>query len=313
MKLLFITSNRLGDVVLSTGLLDHLVQKSDACTTVVCGPVAADLFVCLPGLDGVIAMPKQRKGGHWWDLWRKVIGTRWDMVVDLRASPVSFFLLTGKRCTLFKAEDGRRVESLARWFGCETVPAPTIWSGHDHKREAVALLPSGGSVLGLAPTANWQAKIWPPERFAALAERLTRDGGPLAGARIAVFGGPGEEALAAPVLEALPPDRTLDLVGNRHLLTVAELLRRCDLVVSNDSGPMHLAAAAGAPTLGLFGPTRVEHYAPWGPKASAVTTEAAYDDLFGPGYERHTTGSLMTSLSIDRAETAAIALLERVA
>ena len=128
-----------------------------------------------------------------------------------------------------------------------------------------------------------------------------------------MFGGPGEQALAAPVLEALPVDRRVDLVGNRDLLTVAELLARCDLVVSNDSGLMHLAAATGAPTLGLFGPSRVEHYAPWGPRAAAVTTQIAYDDLFGPGYDRHTTGSLMTSLSIDRAETAAIALLEKIA
>jgi heptosyltransferase-3 len=312
-KLLFITSNRLGDAVLSTGLLDHLVRTNQARTTVACGPVAAGLFACLPGLERVIAMPKQRRGRHWLELWRKVAGTRLDMIVDLRASPMAYVLRAGNKRTLFKAGDGHRVENLAAWFGCSPAPAPTVWSDDAHRRAAEELLPARGPLLGLAPTANWQGKIWPADRFAALAERLIGPSGPLPGARVAVFGGPGEEALAAPVLQALPPDRCIDLVGDRDLLTVAELLRRCDLMISNDSGLMHLSAAAGAPTLGLFGPSRVEHYAPWGPRSAAVTTEIAYDDLFGPGYDRHTTGSLMTSLSIDRAEKAARALLERLA
>lgn len=313
MKLLFITSNRLGDAVLSTGLLNHLVTTRNAQTTVACGPVAAGLFSCLPDLDRVIPIQKSSYAGHWRKLWKATVGTRWDLIVDLRASPMTFVLRSKERRTMYKAGEGHRVESLARWFGCPDVPEPVVWSDAAHESAAASLIPTGGPILGLAPTANWQGKIWPAERFSELAHRLTGPSGPLPDARIAVFGGPGEEALAAPVLQALPEDRRLDLVGGHDLLTVAELLRRCDLVVSNDSGLMHLSAASGAPTLGLFGPSRVEHYAPWGSKAGSVTTEIAYDDLFGPHYDRHTTGSLMTSLSIDRAENAAHALLERCA
>ena len=89
------------------------------------------------------------------------------------------------------------------------------------------------------------------------------------------------------------------------------MLRRCRLVVANDSGLMHLAAASGAPTLGLFGPSRPEHYAPWGAKSAHVATAIAHDDLFGPGYDRRTTGTLMESLTVEAAEGAARALLER--
>ena len=313
MKLLFITSNRLGDAVISTGLLNHLVTTRDAQATVACGPVAAALFSCLPGLDRVIPMRKKPRAGHWRSLWKETFATRWDLIVDLRASPMTFMLRAGELRTMYKAGEGNRVESLARWFGCDGVPNPTIWSDDAHRAEAKALLPPGNKILCLAPTANWQGKIWPAERFVELAHRLTGPSGPLPGARIAVSGGRGEEALAAPVLEAFPEDRRIDLVGIGDMLDGAEQLRRCDFVVSNDSGLMHLSAAVGTPTLGLFGPSPVENYAPWGAKAAAVTTEIAYDDLFGPDYDRHTTGSLMTSLSVDAAEAAALALLDRVA
>ena len=311
MKLLFIASNRLGDAVLSTGLLAHLVEGGNVRTCVICGPVAAGLFEHLPGLERVLAVPKKRLGGHWWTLWRRVAGTRWDLIVDLRASPLSFAVAARRRRTFFKAGDGHRLEDLAAWYGLPSPAAPRLWSAPRHAAEAAALLPGDGPVLGLAPTANWRGKVWPAERFAALAAALTAPGAPLAGARVAVFGGPGEEAMARPTIDGLNGVRTIDLVGDRHPMTVAEALRRCRLVVSNDSGPMHLAAAAGAPTLGLFGPSRAEHYAPWGPRASFVTTGTAYDDLFPPGYDRRSTGSLMTSLGVEAVEREARALLER--
>ncbi|MBC6439320.1 MAG: glycosyltransferase family 9 protein [Rhodospirillales bacterium] len=311
MKLLFITSNRLGDAVLSTGLLGHLSESIDVSTTVACGPVASRLFELLPGIDRVIPIAKRRHGGHWRDLWRQVVGTRWDLVVDLRASPMSYVIRARGRRIMFKAGAGHRVESLAAWYGVQPPPAPRIWSSAEHVDDAADLLPGEEPILGLAPTANWQGKIWPAERFVALAEGLTTGDGPLAGARIAVFGGPGEDALVRPVLDGLGDDRAINLVGGRHLLTVAECLRLCRLVVSNDSGLMHLAAASGAPTLGLFGPSRVEHYAPWGSHSASVTTEVAYDDLFAPDYDRHTTGSLMTTLSVDAVLSVARSLLER--
>ena len=62
---------------------------------------------------------------------------------------------------------------------------------------------------------------------------------------------------------------------------------------------MHIAAAVGAPTLGLFGPSREAHYAPWGPRAAAVRTAASYDELVGaPGYDHRTADTLMDTLTV---------------
>jgi ADP-heptose:LPS heptosyltransferase len=75
---------------------------------------------------------------------------------------------------------------------------------------------------------------------------------------------------------------------------------------------MHLAAAAGAPTLGLFGPSEDRRYAPWGPKAAVVRTEESYAELFGrraaPGRVQET---LMDGLSVETALAAATELLGR--
>ena len=142
------------------------------------------------------------------------------------------------------------------------------WTAPEDRARATALLPAGQPVIGLGPTANWPPKVWPAERFAALFRALER--GPLPGAVPVVFAGPGavERAMAELLLAALPD--AIDLVGRLSLPEVGACLARCAVFVGNDSGLMHLAAAAGAPTLGLFGPTPVEEYAPSGVSAAAV-------------------------------------------
>ena len=94
-------------------------------------------------------------------------------------------------------------------------------------------------------------------------------------------------------------------------MTAASLLRRASLFIGNDTGLMHLAAAAGAPTLGLFGPSPVEQYAPWGTATAFVRTALPPEELYEPGYDHRTTDTLMDSLSVEMAETAARQLWRR--
>ncbi len=74
---------------------------------------------------------------------------------------------------------------------------------------------------------------------------------------------------------------------------------------------MHIAAAAGTPTLGLFGPSPAEQYAPWGNCTAFVRTAVPREALFGPGYDHRTTDTLMDSLSVEMAEAAACQLWRR--
>src|SRR6202008_394623 len=108
-----------------------------------------------------------------------------------------------------------------------------------------------------------------------------------------------------PLLAAIPADRRIDLVGRIDLLTAAAVLRRCALFVGNDTGLMHIAAASGTPTLGLFGASPVEQYAPWGRGTEAVRTTVPNEMMFGPGFDPLTTDTLMDSLSVEMVEAAA--------
>ena len=314
MKILFITSSRIGDAVLSSGLLAELIARyPKALITVACGPAAAPLFDAAPQVERVIVMHKRKWAAHWLDLWRICIRQPWGwgMVLDLRGSVIAHCLIARRRRVYRGATGGRhRLVALAKVLKLSAPPQPRLWTDHQHDTEAARLIPEGGPVIALGPTANWAGKIWPPENFVELAQRLTAPDGILPGARIAVFGAADERHLAQPVIDAFPGERLVDLAGGTDLATAAACLYRCALYIGNDSGLMHMAAAAGTPTLGLFGPSHDEIYAPWGAHTAVVRTAIAYDDLFPRDYDHRTTGSLMGSLTVDDAETAARRLWE---
>ncbi len=314
MNILFVTSNRVGDAVLSTGLLSHLIAAyPEARITLACGPVAAPLFAATPNLERVIALRKRRWGLHWLELWRNVAAATWDLVVDLRASAVAWAVLAGERRVLKPSRsEVHRVRLLADLMGLDEAPAPKVWAAEHHRARARELVPGGGAVLGVGPTANWGGKQWPAARFAEVIARLTAVGAILEGAQVAVFAATGERAAAQPVIDSLPEACRIDLAGGVDLLTAFACLERCALYLGNDSGLMHLAAAAGTPTLGLFGPSKESLYAPWGAHTAVVRTELSYDDIVGaPGYDYRRHESHMDSLSVDRVEAAALALWRR--
>jgi ADP-heptose:LPS heptosyltransferase len=262
MRILFIASSRIGDAILCTGLLDHLIRLYPASRiTVVTGPVAEDVFARMPNRERTIVMDKRRFGRHWLGLWADVVRTRWDLVVDIRASALAWLVPTRRRA-IMRRGTGHKIDQIGAILGLAPPPVPVAWTDDSDRALAASLLPPGPPVIALAPTANWTGKVWPAERFVALAQALRE--GPMPGARIAVFAGPGdfERGLAAPVLEALPD--AVDLCGRLSLPQAAACLMRADLFIGNDSGLMHLAAAAGTPTLGLFGPTPAEEYGPAG-------------------------------------------------
>ena len=278
MRILFVTSNRIGDAVLSTGLLDHLIRHYPlARFTIACGPAAEGVFARMPGLERLIPLEKRPYGLHWLPLWAGTVGTMWDLVVDIRASALGW-LVPARRRVAMRRRSGRKTAQLAAILGLDPPPLPVTWTAPEDREAAARLIPPGAPVIMLGPTANWTGKVWPPERFVELYRRLAA--GPMRGARVAVLAGQGEQerALAAPVLAALPG--AIDLAGNLSLPEAAACLARAALYVGNDSGLMHLAAAAGAPTLGLFGPTASAEYAPAGRRSAvAVSPSADMNDL----------------------------------
>ncbi len=313
-NLLFITSNRLGDAVLSSGILAHFIEQQPGLrVTVACGALPASLFADLPGLERIIPVVKDKKKsriGHWIELWRALPRHRWDMVVDLRSSFFAWTVLAKRRfAPRFEKRREHRIEELGRLFGVTPPPAPKLYVSHERQARMDRLI-DDRPILAVGPTANWGGKQWPAERFAETVRRLTAEEGILPGARIAVFGAAHEREAALAVLAA--GDDPLDLIGSGDLLNVFAMLHRCSLFFGNDSGLMHMAAAAGIPTLGLFGPSAEWRYRPWGERSAVVRTKETLEELTtAPDYDYRSQRSLMLSLSVDEVVRAAEELWHR--
>jgi len=322
MNLLFISSTYIGDAILSTGLLATLLKRHpDANVTLACGRAALPVFEAAPNIVKRIGITKRGRIGHWLDLWRETVGTAWDLVVDLRGSAFAWTLWASERRSYRPRPDlGHGSRALAALVGLEELPAPLLWTTPEHEALADRLLAPGGPFIALGPTGNWAAKIWQAERFAGLAKRLTASGGPFPKARIVVFGAPGEEAIVAPLLSALPPQQTLALIGKAPLAAVPAILKRASLFVGNDSSLIYMATACDIPAVGLFGPTpglfgpaQGELIAPWAPKVAEARTPIPWQDLTSSSKaERDAMSSRMDSLSIDAVEATIRRLLARL-
>ncbi|MBV9537585.1 MAG: glycosyltransferase family 9 protein, partial [Acidisphaera sp.] len=260
--------------------------------TVVCGPVAEGVFARMPNRERTVIMEKRRYDLHWLRLWLATVGSRWDMVVDLRGSGLAYLLRARRRAVRRQRRPVRMYEQHAAVLGFSPAPLPVAWTAPDDRAVAARLLPTDRPVVALGPTANWAPKTWAPDRFATLFRRLRA--GPLPDAVPAVLGGagPAERALAEPVLTLLP--EAIDLCGRLTIAETAACIARSRLYVGNDSGLMHLAAACGTPTVGLCGATadRAVEMAPIGrlatwamtadaPSMDALTVETAYATCVG--------------------------------
>jgi heptosyltransferase-3 len=316
MKVLFITSTRIGDAVLSTGLLNHLLQQRQAQVTVACGQPCASLFEGFEGVERIIPMVKRKHHGHWRDLWKSCVRTRWSLVVDLRNSAVSRLIWADRRYILGRGIDRQRhkVEQLASIMGLSPPPPPQLQYSEKQRTTAAQLIGDGPPVLAVGPAANWIGKTWPVDRFIDLIAWLRQPEGLMAGWRVAVFAAPGEVELAQPVLDALPAVCTIDMIGKVNPGEAAAALARCQLYIGNDSGLMHCAAASAVPTFGLFGPSHPHIYRPWGESSGFAQTPESFQQLIDfEGYHPATLQhSLMNSLELEQVKRELATFCQRV-
>lgn len=317
-RILFITSNRIGDAVLSSGILAQmLAAHPGARVTVAGGALPLPLFADVPGLDRLHPILKKKRAGHWWDLWRAMAGTRWDIVIDVRSALFAWTVRANRRLVCWsEKKHEHRIDEFARLLHLPSPPVPELWVSEARDSRATETLAASGSgpILAIGPTANFALKQWPAERFAEAMARLTAVDGILPGARVAVFGAAHERPMAEPLLAAIPADRRLDFIGLPDLLDAFALLRRCSLYIGNDSGLMHMAVAAGIPTLGLFGPSPEWRYGPYGPHSALVRTPESFETLMAeqPAFDRTRRQTQMDGLTTDTVVTAAEALWRRV-
>ena len=157
-----------------------------------------------------------------------------------------------------------RYLDLLRHLGTDTKePAFLIPVEEENRLRVDHLLSAAGidgttPFIAVNPVAYWKTKLWGDERFALLCDALIEE----LDTRIILTGGPGDPSL--PHIEGLMKHPCINLAGKTTLRDLACLYQRARLVVTTDSGPMHIAAAMGTPTVALFGPTNPDRTGPYG-------------------------------------------------
>lgn len=293
-KVLFVRLDSLGDLVLTTPCFRAIKRRyPDARVDVVVQPSAAPLAESDPHVDRVFMLDAPWRGRWRRGAVRAVLAVlqqlrrqRYDYVIIPRRDldDAVFARLCGGRRTMgFFAQRTRSlltdslpyaaerhiVENhlrLTALLGCDAdglLPAVHCTSGDMEHIEALLGQGSDARMLvGVAPFASSERKTLSSGRAAALIDALWQT----VGASIVLLGGPGDRARADMVLGRTTAP-VVDLVGGTDLPELCDVLRRCHLLVCVDSGPMHLAAALGVPTVALFGG---EDPVTWGPYGAAA-------------------------------------------
>lgn len=287
---LVIQTSFLGDTVLTTPLLVQLANRGPV--DVVTTPAAAALLRGHPAVREVIAFDKRGAERGLRGLWRlasRLRAARYDVAFlaqgSWRSAALALLARVPNRIG-FDTSSGRllytrrapyrddwhhaaRLLMLARPNGREVSAAelrPTLAPGVEERDAVNALLHAhewrdGEPLVALAPGSVWGTKRWP--YYPQLAAELS------AGARVVIVGGAEDASLAAEIAAAQPS--AIDATGKLSLLASAELIGRCEVIVTNDSLPLHLASAMGTPTVAIFGPTIPQFgFGPLAPRASVV-------------------------------------------
>ena len=234
----------------------------------------------MPNLEKLIVVEKKKFSLHWFLLWARTVCTVWSEVIDLRGSGISF-LLWAKHRKIWKASQSKilRVHQISSWFGLSKTPENYIWTSVKDMEKGKKLLPKGPTYIALSPAANWDKKCWPTSHFILLAQQLICNKKKFPKLKIVILGTKKERLQMGQLFEKLPKDCLIDLMGKEDLTTISSCLSRCQLFVGNDSGLMHLAAASNTPTLGIFGPSPPEVYAPWGKKTETISLKASLSEI----------------------------------
>ncbi|MBN1541472.1 lipopolysaccharide heptosyltransferase II [candidate division KSB1 bacterium] len=278
-SILLIHTAFIGDLILTTPLIREAKKKfPDGRLSLLVTPQTAPLFSKNADIDEIIVYDKrgkQRGVAGFLRLLSRIRRQRFDQVLlphrSLRSSLLSFFSGASIRIGFDRAagswllthklpyrEDRHEVDrnlSLLNAVGVyiDGVEPEIVTDQQD--RDAVLELLSkaeidiNAEIIGVAPGSVWPTKRWPAHYFKALIHMLQERG-----LQVILLGGKADEELAVALTPPLHRS-ILNLVGKLSLTESAEILKLCRVLVTNDSAPMHLAAAVGTPTVSIFGPT----------------------------------------------------------
>jgi len=278
-RILICRTDRIGDVLLSTPVIKALKERyPKAYIAMMVSAYAKDIVSGNPYLDKVIILDKDGEHKGWLGsikFIRELKKYKFDLVLILhpvnRVHLITFFSGIPKRVgydrklgflLTDKIEHSKQLGmkheldynfDLLRYLGIEVsdkdlfIPIKAEsekWLADFFAQEGIS---NADKLLAIHPAASCPSKIWPVERFAETADRLAEK----YGFKVLVISGPKDIALAKNLVKHMH-SVTMNLAGKTSVTQLASLLKRCRLLISNDSGPVHIASAVGTPVISIF-------------------------------------------------------------
>ena len=304
-RILVSRTDRIGDVLLSTPVIKSLREAYPrAYIAMMVSPYAGLVVEGNPDLDSVIIYDKGGKHKSWFAaarFSRYLKKKKFDLAIILhptnRAHLLTFFAGIAKRVGYdrklgFLLTDrlrhtkhlGEKHEAeynldLLRYLGINCRPPQLHMPiNKESQNWAIELLKVNGigavdKLLGIHPAASCPSKVWPPERFAEVADKLSAK----YGFKTVIVAGP-RDTEKAKVMQEHMHTQALNLAGKASVSQLASILKRCSLFISNDSGPVHMATAVSTPVISIFGRAQKglgpKRWGPMGPKDKYLHKDA---------------------------------------
>ncbi|MGA1869970.1 MAG: lipopolysaccharide heptosyltransferase II [bacterium] len=289
MRIVVIRFSSLGDVILTTSLLPLLKEHYAHAEIYFCTKVhMADIVRYNPYIDGLVLLDDSGIQGLW-RIIKQIQNLDADLIIDLHKNLRSFLIKNLLRhipsITYQKSIRARRLlvktkkgkgdlfpHVVERYLYCITPSVmkgkspydfpPKVYVSDEELQCADHILASHtpdhcamNLLIAINPGARWPTKKWPVEYFAALADRLIEE----KALPIALLGSAEDKETVNEILQYMRNrDKVLNICGKTSILQLAAFMRHCTLIITNDSGPMHLAVSQQVPVVAIFGPTSKE-------------------------------------------------------
>ncbi|MFH1411334.1 MAG: glycosyltransferase family 9 protein [Candidatus Omnitrophota bacterium] len=277
-KILFITLNNLGDIILTTPVLTELCRSFPGVRIdVVTGKPGLELFRRHPSVGKVILHSSGKSFKARMNDLIKFRKERYDLVVDMKNSLIPMFSGAKNRSGprfIRRACGHKKNEHLDKlsFLGLDRSDKPGFFMPIRDEDKAYidnAIGPEGKKIIVISPGAKSHLKRWDAKKFAALSDIIIEKLG-----RAVFIIGSEDDRQTVGALIAHMKNKAVNMCGKTSLGALAELIKRGEMIITNDSAPLHIASAVNAKTIAIFGPSDEKKYGPLAEKSRVLTSPA---------------------------------------
>ena len=295
MKILVISSNLIGDTILSTGVINYFSNKyPETKFTFVIGPSAKSIFKNFKSVETIITVSKKRYNMHWLDIISNCYGKKWDIIIDFRSSLLSYFLKHKQKFIFKKKSNLKHVQQLSNYFKFDCSDL-FIETNTEEEEIVTKHLSDDFKYFVIFPGGNWKPKIWSIKNYNSLLIKILSQNKNI---KFILVGSKSEEEnYLNEITKNIDSNKIINLFG-ASLTQTAAYMKKSKLFIGNDSGLSHMASATKLKSIVLFGPTNDVIYGPFMQDSQVIRTNESYDYFKSINIDK--TKSYMDSISVEK-------------